>query len=260
MPDLDAVREITRHIIAQKIGLVIIDPFIRSHGVPENDNNAIDEVAGLWRSIARATNASIEFAHHTKKTGGAETTTEDARGATALIGAVRSARALNVMSKTDAQDLGVAENWRRLHVRVDDGKANMSPPGTSAHWLRLTGVDLGNGTFARPEPDHVATVERWTPPPPVSTVTDDAREKVLEVLRKGPNGDGGPWRGSDKATGYAGLAVMEVLGLDAGNPADRKTVKRQIESLKTEGHLIERSEKRNGKCIPMIYVTDRGWD
>ena len=79
-------------------------------------------------------------------------------------------------------------------------------------------------------------------------------------FQSGPNGDGGPWRGSDKARGYAGLAVMEVLGLDAASPADRKTVKRQIESLKKEGHLIERSEKRSGKYVPIIYVKGPSWD
>ena len=52
--------------------------------MPENDNNAIDVVAKTWTGIADATNTAIDLAHHSRKTGGAEVTVEDGRGAVAL--------------------------------------------------------------------------------------------------------------------------------------------------------------------------------
>jgi len=64
-----------------KLDVVIIDPFVSSHRVTENDNPAIDLVAKQWGKIADRTNTAIELVHHTRKTNGAETTVEDARGA-----------------------------------------------------------------------------------------------------------------------------------------------------------------------------------
>ena len=57
-------------IHAKQIDVVMIDPFISSHQVPENDNNAIDAVAKTWTMIADITNTAIDLAHHTRKTGG----------------------------------------------------------------------------------------------------------------------------------------------------------------------------------------------
>ena len=74
-----------------------IDPFISSHRVMENDNNAIDAVAKTWTGIADATNTAIDLAHHSRKTGGAEVTVEDGRGAVVLLNAVRSARVLSAI-------------------------------------------------------------------------------------------------------------------------------------------------------------------
>jgi len=74
-----------------------IDPFISSHRVMENDNSAIDAVAKTWTGIAHATNTAIDLAHHSRKTGGAEVTMEDGRGAVVLLNAVRSARVLSAI-------------------------------------------------------------------------------------------------------------------------------------------------------------------
>ena len=52
-----------------------------------------DEIVG----IADATNTAIDLAHHSRKTGGAEVTMEDGRGAVVLLNAVRSARVLSAI-------------------------------------------------------------------------------------------------------------------------------------------------------------------
>ena len=75
------VEALVATIRANQIDVVMIDPFISSHQVPENDNNAIDAVAKTWTMIADVTNTAIDLAHHTRKTGGAEVTVEDGRGA-----------------------------------------------------------------------------------------------------------------------------------------------------------------------------------
>ena len=108
---------------------MIVDPFVASHRVVENDNPAIELVAATWAEIADVTGCGIELVHHARKTGGADITVEDGRGGSALLAKVRSARVLNSMSEADAAKAGV-EN-RRSFFRVENGKANMTPPPTS---------------------------------------------------------------------------------------------------------------------------------
>jgi AAA domain-containing protein len=68
-PVVDAVIET---IIHNRIDVVIIDPFIKSHHVNENDNAAIDAVVTQWSTIADAANCAVELLHHPRKTGGAD--------------------------------------------------------------------------------------------------------------------------------------------------------------------------------------------
>ena len=119
-----------------QIDVVMIDPFISSHQVPENDNNAIDAVAKTWTGIADVTNTAIDLAHHTRKTGGAEVTVEDGRGAVALLNAVRPARVLNVMTEDEAAKAGVTDG-RKRYFRVTDGKNNLAPAGRQAGLVPL---------------------------------------------------------------------------------------------------------------------------
>lgn len=142
------VEAIIRTIKENNIGLVIIDPFVSSHRVTENDNNAKDIVSKTWARIAHDTGCAVELVHHTRKTGGSEVTVEDGRGAVALLAAARSARVLNPMSKDEAAKAGVEHP--RLHFRVDNGKANLAPV-SKAQWFRLASVPLGNGLLGSRE-------------------------------------------------------------------------------------------------------------
>ena len=122
-------------IRANRIDVMLVDPFVSTHRVTENDNNAIDEVARVWAGIADETNTAIDLVHHTRKTYGAEVTVEDGRGASALVFASRSARALNIMTKEEAAKAGAENN--RLFFREENGKANLSPPIEKATWFKL---------------------------------------------------------------------------------------------------------------------------
>ena len=158
VPVVDAV---IRTIKDQHIDVAIIDPFVSSHRVTENDNNAIELVAKKWAMIADATNCAIELVHHSRKTG-AELTVQDGRGAVALLAAARSARVLNVMSEDEAAQAGV-EN-RKWYFRADNGKANLAPPAEKAEWFNFVSVPLGNG-------DHVGVPVPWQFPNAFDGVT-----------------------------------------------------------------------------------------
>lgn len=208
------------------IDVLIIDPFVSSHSVGENDNGAIDRVVKEWAGIAERCNCAVELVHHVRKGVGDHTyTVEDARGGSALIGAVRSARVLNVMSQDDADKAGVEPEHRRLHFRVDNGKANMAPPMERAVWRKLVSVGLGNGRdygFINTE-DHVGVVTAWEMPDTLHDVRADHIEKVVAAVRENPD-----YRADVRAGNWIGNLVAEVLGLDISEKAAKEKVKRAL--------------------------------
>jgi RecA-family ATPase len=93
-PDADAL---TKALIESRIDVLILDPFVKTHGVSENDNAAIDRVARNLGDIAEEANCSIELAHHVRKAsnfGRAEVTADDGRGAGSLKDAARCVRVM----------------------------------------------------------------------------------------------------------------------------------------------------------------------
>ena len=112
-PVIDAIKAT---VSENKIDVLVIDPFVSCHRVSENDNSAIDTVAREWADVADATGCAVELVHHVRKVGDVEVTVEDARGASALLSAVRSARVLNRMTQDEAEKAGV-ENGKTLFSR-----------------------------------------------------------------------------------------------------------------------------------------------
>ena len=147
------VKEVKAFIRANGIDSLTIDPFVKSHAAPENDNGLIDQVVGIWSEIAFETNCHVHLYHHTRKTGGAPITIDDVRGGSAIVGAVRSVRILNAMTAEEAKSAGVDNAWS--YIRIDDGKQNNLPPG-KARWFHLQTVPLAHDDSAG-----VATPWEW---------------------------------------------------------------------------------------------------
>jgi hypothetical protein len=161
--DLEQLESFIAHA---KIDVFMLDPWVSFHAVNESNNADMDLVIkqGLG-AIATKTNSAGEIFHHPgkPKPGQAETTVEDARGASAIIWAVRSARVLNFMTPDNAAKLGISEEHRRRHIRIANGKANMGPLG-QAEWIKIEVENLPNG-------DEVAVSSRWSPPNPFDGVS-----------------------------------------------------------------------------------------
>ena len=157
------INEINASIRENSIDVFIVDPFVRSHAVTENDNSEIEIVAAQWSEIADSGNCALELVHHSRKTGGAEVTVEHSRGGIALIDKSRSARVLNQMTREEAEKADIEHPG--FYFRVDNGKANLAPPSSKANWHRLNSVSLGNGAADDLE-DQVQVVTAWTMPDP----------------------------------------------------------------------------------------------
>ena len=147
LPDVDTCIE---HIKAHGIGVFIVDPFVETHEVNENSNEQIKAVAVMFRDIARRGECAVMLVHHTAKppqgaSDGHAGNQNTARGASALVGVARIVQTLFSMSPRDGERYGVPEEERRLYVRLDDAKANVSLIGADARWFRRVGVTIANG-------------------------------------------------------------------------------------------------------------------
>lgn len=224
------VDSIVRTIIENRIDVLIVDPFVSTHGVPENDNNAIDRVAKEFAAIAQAGSCAVEAVHHVRKSNGAEITAEDARGAVALIAAARSVRVLNPMTADEAVKAGIKPRDRRSYFRIDFGKANMAPMADGAEWRRLVSVGLGNGEDAYPE-DHVGVVTAWKWPDAFAGMTSDDLREVQNKIHAGR------YRESVQAADWVGVAIADVLGLDLDDAASKQRVKTLVRGWLESGAL-----------------------
>jgi hypothetical protein len=206
----DALKHIIRRL---DIGLVTIDPFVKSHGANENDNVLVDRAASLLLQVAFDCGCACDYVHHHKK-GLALAGDKDAgRGASALADASRLVKTATKMSIEEAQEFGVDDFNRKLLVRLDDAKINIAPPADQAVWFKLIGVDIDNGTPDYPAGDNVQTVERWYPPAPPDLQKSDLVQ-VFEAVRCGPKS--GEFYSADPRTGDYWLVplVQQVTGLN----------------------------------------------
>ena len=211
-PIIAAMKQTIRN---NRIGLVIIDPFVSCHAVVENDNGAVNDVATVWAQIADETGCGVELIHHSRKTGGAEVTVEDGRGAVALLAKARSARALNGMTAEQAEEAGVENH--RLYFNHYAGKSNLAPPSDDATWVTLKSVDLDNHQGNRPS-DQVGVARAWEWPSSLRDCDVQDLRKVQDRVRDGR------FREDPRAADWVGYVVAEVLGLDASDAGAKKRI------------------------------------
>lgn len=233
------VSDLIETIEANRIGVMIVDPFVSSHQVTENDNNAVDVVAKTWNRIAETTGCAIELIHHVRKTGANEITVEDGRGAIALHGAARSARVLNPMTQEEADKFGV-EN-RRIHFRATNGKANLAPPPERADWHKIEGVQIANG-------DSIAVVTSWQLPELTGGVTTEHMQEVRRRLAAKP------MRKDPQSSDWAGYMVADVLGVDLEKSGEKARVKRCLAMWEASGAIRVEDLKDGSRHARPHYV------
>ncbi|MCA1469795.1 AAA family ATPase [Bradyrhizobium sp. IC3195] len=167
------------------IDCVIIDPLVKTHGVEENSNSAIDDVAQALTDLAIGYNIAVDVPHHTSKGSDKPGDAHRGRGASALIDAARLTYTLTVMGELDAQTFGIPVNERRRYIRLDRAKVNTAPASGPATWFKLVGVNLANGSDLYPNGDEVQTVELWTPPETWAGMDNALLNRILTEINDG---------------------------------------------------------------------------
>lgn len=254
------VQPVVEAVVAQikqhKIDVMIVDPFVSTHSVNENDNGAIDKVAKLWAQIADQTNCSIDIVHHLRKLADREATVEDARGAVALIGAARSVRILNRMSDKQAKDAAVSEQDRFGYFSINHGKSNLTPLSNKMDWRRLEGVPLGNGRGLSKPQDFAPVVTEWHWPSKddvAAQIPDAVRSQVLVRLTNQN------YRHSEQSADWAGYVLAQAMDIHVETTRamtpEKRRIKATLESWLTNGILVEVEEpdpKHFGRTIKFI--------
>lgn len=253
------VEAVVEQLKRNAIDVMIVDPFVSTHSVNENDNGAIDKVAKLWAQIADETNVAIDVVHHLRKVSDREATVEDARGAVALIGAARSVRVLNRMSQEQAVAACVSEEDRFSYFNIHQGKANLTRMATGQDWRQLVSVALGNGD---PNPmrnklqDHAGVVTRWTWPGAeeiARALPDDHRAAIKVAL------DNGNYKLGNRAKDWAGGAVAFAMGLDIDVPGERKRAASVLKAMLKEGELVQYDLVDKARRERATYIRSAEW-
>ena len=240
------VRELVAELKMREIDVLIIDPFVSSHGVSENDNGAIDAVVKAWGRVADQAECAIVLVHHLRKLGGEQASAESARGASSLVAAARSVRILQRMTPKEADGAGLDSH--KSYFQVFDDKNNLAPPAENAAWFRMVSVSLPNG-------DNVGVVEPWEYPKVFAGVTTED----LLAVQKAIAGKG--YRQNCQARDWAGHAVGKVLNFDMAKAANRKRVRTMVKTWIANGALdIVELPDKDRKLRPCIEVGEWATD
>lgn len=224
-----------------KIDYLDIDPFVSSHSVDENSNQAIDAVAKEWLRIAQEANAAVCLAHHLRKSTGTEFTANDARGAGAMINAARSVLVLQRMSHDAAQEFKIPECDRKRYFCVYDDKNNKAPPAAKAEWFEFTGVGLGNGDESGPE-DSIGAITRWQAPDTFGGVTAKQLLDIQRLIDMSPD----KARKHSKSSAWVGKVVAHVLDRNLDETGEAQVINKMILTWCSNGALrsVERKDAR----------------
>jgi hypothetical protein len=246
------VDSLVAEIIARKIDVLVIDPFVSCHEVAENDNSAMDMVVKEWGRVAERGNCAVLLVHHTRKMGdAAEVTTESSRGGSSQTDACRVVRTVNRMTKQEVENAGIDNP--RSYFRTYNDKANFAPPVDKSDWFKLESVDLGNGPMGLPG-DSVGVVTEWEWPDATAGMTAADYDKVAAEIR------GGKWKESIQAKdNWVGVAIAEALGLDLDVPAEKAKVKAALKMYLNAGTLVvvKRMDEEQRKLKKFVEVPDR---
>jgi hypothetical protein len=234
--------QIKAQLLERNIDVLIIDPFVSSHEVSENDNRAIDAVVKAWGRLADECNCSINLVHHVRKGNGAETNADSARGAKALVDAARSVQVFNRMTPDEASLAGIAEDQRGFYFRVQNDKANLAPPD-KAVWYRMNNVSLDNG-------DQVGVACPWKWPELFEGISTRHLIAVQKAVAAGE------WRADSRSSQWVGNAVAQALDMSL-----EQSRKRILELLKewVKNGALEIVEKEDDQRHMRKFVEVGKW-
>ena len=246
IPNKALVEYMIQKIKEKDIGMVYIDPFVGCHNASESDNVAMNTIIAEIRRVADETDCAICIVHHTRKANGENVDVDSVRGASSLIGAVRSARVINRMTEDEAVRLGIDPSEAKSIMRVDDAKANLAPPASAAVYRQMIGVQIANGEW-------VGVCVPYKLPDAFDGVSGKDARAIQRIVGNALE-EGDPFRESSQSQRWVGVAIGDLIGVDVTDKAGRaKVVSITKTWIKTNVLAVERiTDTKKGREVAVI--------
>jgi hypothetical protein len=209
----DAVEAVRFWCEINQIDVFVIDPLISFHQVRENDPGDMDLLyKQCFGRIAGKEERAVDLVTHARKPAAGEVNTNinDLRGSSSQEAALRIARVINFMTTAEADQLGIDEEQRRLHVRIEGGKGGPGPIA-KANWIKTDTENLPNG-------DVVAIAALWTPPDHFKDVTTADMELAAQLAQTAD------YRADSRSPQWFGYALARQLCINVSCGPGNKPV------------------------------------
>jgi hypothetical protein len=171
--------------------IVSLDPFIKTHGLEENDSGDMDFVCDLIARMAVEFNIAVDSPHHVHKGQVAPGDADSGRGSSGIRDAGRLVYTLVPMSEAEAKLFNIKPDDRFTYVRLDSAKVNLTVRSGKAEWFHLVGVPIGNGADEYPNGDTIQVVEPWSPPSAWGGTTSMGLNAILNDIDEGMTDENG---------------------------------------------------------------------
>ena len=252
-------------IIRRKPDLISLDPYVKLHGLSENDSGDMDFVCNLLAAMAIEFNLAVDTPHHVHKGIVIPGDADSGRGSSGIRDAGRLVYTLTPMSEEEALTFNVSLEDRASYIRLDPAKLNIAARVSKATWFHIIGTPIQNGTAEYPNGDMVQVVEPWRPPELWADVSHAEINQILTIIDGGIAGgnfytphhedsDRSAWRVVQRiVAGKSDTQARQIINswvksgvlvrFDYTHPATRKLVK----GLKVE------NSKRPGTCDGELF-------
>jgi hypothetical protein len=228
------LRAVADRVKALKLDVVIFDPLVALHTLPEGDNtNLAKVIRALGTQVAKPCNCAVELVHHTRKSGKGDDSAlvaDDMRGASTIVYTPRSGRLMHPMSGAEAEKYGVDGEDRLSYVRLERAKPNMAKRGT-IYWVQLIVHTIDNAGEGEPA-DTVTVPTLWTPIDVTNKITDAISDSIRTTIAQGEFR-----RDARAGNDWAGRVVGKLCNLDLSQRSGRTQADAILASLITKGVL-----------------------
>lgn len=233
-------------IAKYNVGVVIADPFVKTHGgFDENSNDDMESVMTLLESIVTGLPCSMLIVSHNTKTGRANDQNA-IRGASSIVNAARIGWGFGAVTAEEHRNAGAPGSYRE-YVRMELVKSNYGSRATPPGVFRFKSVMLPNG-------DERAGLEAWdfnSDAAGVNFATWEHGDAFIAMVRKGK--DGRPFSTATRGPRAYRLdhATAEVFDMA---DADAQTIIEQAEEFGRIKRVAWEDSNRNN--IEVWQVTD----
>jgi RecA-family ATPase len=237
--DADKLRDAIKSFGTQ---VLIVDPFVQTHQMNENDNQQINFVADLFRSIAKECQIAVMLVHHTRKGAEFGARGENARGASALKDAARNVRELRLPTPNDVRDLNIEPTKASELIIVDHTKANYTRLA-DLRYLRKVIVEVKCGLI---ETETVATVEPYDLAAHTIQISDEHYDTALKAIALKQDRD----LAYVKNISSKSLNIYKDLAAETG--LTLYSCKQVIKDLIANGKVKERQHKKQKVALYVV--------